>query len=216
MLEIWVWFLGREDPLEGMATHSSFLAWRIPWTEEPGGLQSTGQKELDTLKWLSTHHSLRDSKRPASCPPLWPCLSNPLSVSLCTNLWPSCCSLPRPDEFSFQNLCSLLFTLPGILFPMKQDDFLLSSCFSDVIFSESSYPTTPLKEAPASLHSASLHPTLFSFIILPNTLPGIYTYCCLSTRGRGIWQSLETILVLAAGEKELLLWACSGIGQRCY
>ena len=36
-----VQFLGREDPLEkGMATHSSILAWRIPWTEEPGGLQS--------------------------------------------------------------------------------------------------------------------------------------------------------------------------------
>ena len=35
--------LGREDPLEkGMATHSSILAWRIPWTEEPGGLQSVG------------------------------------------------------------------------------------------------------------------------------------------------------------------------------
>ena len=35
--------LGGEDPLEeGMATHSSILAWRIPWTEEPGGLQSTG------------------------------------------------------------------------------------------------------------------------------------------------------------------------------
>ena len=35
--------LGWEDPLEkGMATHSSVLAWRIPWTEEPGGLQSTG------------------------------------------------------------------------------------------------------------------------------------------------------------------------------
>ena len=34
---------GREDPLEeSMATHSSILAWRIPWTEEPGGLQSTG------------------------------------------------------------------------------------------------------------------------------------------------------------------------------
>ena len=35
--------LGREDPLDkGMATHSSILAWRIPWTEQPGGLQSTG------------------------------------------------------------------------------------------------------------------------------------------------------------------------------
>ena len=41
--------LGGEDPLEkGMATHSSVLAWRIPWTEEPGSLQSTGSKESDT------------------------------------------------------------------------------------------------------------------------------------------------------------------------
>ena len=39
--ETWVRSLGREDPLEeGMATHSSILAWRIPWTEEPGRLQS--------------------------------------------------------------------------------------------------------------------------------------------------------------------------------
>ena len=40
--------LGREDPLEEeMATHSSVLAWRIPWTEEPGGLQSMECKESD-------------------------------------------------------------------------------------------------------------------------------------------------------------------------
>ena len=41
--ETWVPSLGRENPLEKeMATHSSILAWRIPWTEEPGGLQSIG------------------------------------------------------------------------------------------------------------------------------------------------------------------------------
>ena len=41
MQETWVQFLGWEDPLEkGMATHASILAWRIPWTEEPDGLQS--------------------------------------------------------------------------------------------------------------------------------------------------------------------------------
>ena len=40
--------LGWEDPLEeGLATHSSVLAWRIPWTEEPGGPQSMGSQELD-------------------------------------------------------------------------------------------------------------------------------------------------------------------------
>ena len=45
--EAWVGFLGREDPLEeGMATHSSILAWRIPWTEEPGGLQSMGSQRV--------------------------------------------------------------------------------------------------------------------------------------------------------------------------
>ena len=39
--------LGREDPLEkGMATHFSILAWRIPWTEEPGGLQSIGSQRV--------------------------------------------------------------------------------------------------------------------------------------------------------------------------
>ena len=47
MRETWVQSLGWEDPLEeGMATHSSFLAWRIPWTEEPGGLQSVGLQRV--------------------------------------------------------------------------------------------------------------------------------------------------------------------------
>ena len=45
----WVQSLGWEDSLEKeMATHSSILAWRIPWTEESGGLQSMGHKESDT------------------------------------------------------------------------------------------------------------------------------------------------------------------------
>ena len=45
--ETWVRFLGWEDPLEKeMATHSSILAWRIPWTEEPGGLQSMGLQRV--------------------------------------------------------------------------------------------------------------------------------------------------------------------------
>ena len=43
--------LGHEDPLEkGMATPSSILAWRIPWTEEPGGLQCTGSQKSDTTE----------------------------------------------------------------------------------------------------------------------------------------------------------------------
>ena len=44
-----VQFLGQEDSLEKeMATHSNILAWRIPWTEEPGRLQSMGSQEWDT------------------------------------------------------------------------------------------------------------------------------------------------------------------------
>ena len=47
MQETWVRSLGREDPLEeGMATHSSLLAWRIPWTQEPGGVQSMGSQRV--------------------------------------------------------------------------------------------------------------------------------------------------------------------------
>ena len=47
MQESWVQSLGQEDPLEkGMTTHSSIIAWRIPWTEETGGLQSMGSKRV--------------------------------------------------------------------------------------------------------------------------------------------------------------------------
>ena len=45
--ETWVRSLGQEDPLEkAVGTHSSILAWRIPWTEEPGGLQSMGSQRV--------------------------------------------------------------------------------------------------------------------------------------------------------------------------
>ena len=47
MQETWIQALGWEDPLEKkMATHSSIFAWEIPWTEEPGGLQSVGSRRV--------------------------------------------------------------------------------------------------------------------------------------------------------------------------
>ena len=50
----WVQSLGQEDPLEkGMDTHSSIIAWEIPWTEESGKLQSIGCRELDTTEQLT-------------------------------------------------------------------------------------------------------------------------------------------------------------------
>ena len=55
MQETWVQSLGWEDTLEQeMATHSSILAWRIPWTEEPAGYSPKGHKELATTKQLNT------------------------------------------------------------------------------------------------------------------------------------------------------------------
>ena len=58
MQETQVRSLGWEDPLEKeMATHSSTLVWEIPWTEESGGLQFTGCKELGTTECACTHHT---------------------------------------------------------------------------------------------------------------------------------------------------------------
>ena len=68
MQETWVQSLGREDPLEkGMANHSSILAWRTPWTEEPGGLQS-----MDRGAWWAAGHGVAKS---------WTRLSNFHSVT---------------------------------------------------------------------------------------------------------------------------------------
>ena len=56
MQETWVGSLGQQDPLEeGMATHSSILAWRIPWTEEPDGLQFMGSQRARKNLMTFTH-----------------------------------------------------------------------------------------------------------------------------------------------------------------
>ena len=60
---MWVQSLGREDPLEeGTATHSSIPAWEIPWTEEPGGLQSMGSQRVG--------HDLVTKQKQAATPAL--------------------------------------------------------------------------------------------------------------------------------------------------
>ena len=63
MPETWVRSLGQEDPLKkGMATHSNILAWEIPWTEEPGRLQSMGSQESDTTKHAHTLSSKKGAQ----------------------------------------------------------------------------------------------------------------------------------------------------------
>ena len=59
MPQTWVWSLGQEDPLEkGLSTHFSILAWRIPWTGEPGGLQSMGLPRVGH-NWVTKKKQLK-------------------------------------------------------------------------------------------------------------------------------------------------------------
>ena len=63
MEETQVPFMGQEDPLEKkMATHSSILTWRIPWTEKPGRLQSMGSQASDTGTTEHYAHNLLDTQ----------------------------------------------------------------------------------------------------------------------------------------------------------
>ena len=99
MQETWVWSLGWEDPLKkGMATHSSILAWRIPWTGEPGGLQLIAsqiylmnyiQLQLFIERWFITNHHF-----------LWALFFFLLFIVLCflqSQLFWNVCSI-EPDQ----------------------------------------------------------------------------------------------------------------------
>ena len=73
-----VWSLDLEDPLEGeMATHSSILAWEIPWTREPGGPLSIGSQR-DGPNWATEHTHISYSRLPVAS--LCSCFSHPLYV----------------------------------------------------------------------------------------------------------------------------------------
>ena len=75
-----------------MATHSSVLAWRIPWTEEPGGLQSTGSRELDKTEAPGMHVCIRPHWGGVSgfAAWLWNCSAWPgTSVAMCLMRWSS-------------------------------------------------------------------------------------------------------------------------------
>ena len=118
----WIIPLGWEDPLEKeMATHSSILAWEIPWTEEPDGLQSWDHKESNMTDLLST------------CTSLWTCALNTqnsleetkikihvnrsssfslyLSIMFCIKL-PTSAGSPKKQESSRKISISALLTMP--------------------------------------------------------------------------------------------------------
>ena len=74
-LLIWWWL--RFTSEKAMASHSSTFAWKIPWTEEPGGLQSMGSLESDTTEWLHFHFSLSCIREGNGNPLQCSCLENP-------------------------------------------------------------------------------------------------------------------------------------------
>ena len=108
MWETWVRYLGQEDPLEKeMAIHSSFLAWGIPWTEEPGGLQSIGLQRIghdwatntNWQSWKSFHTRAfkhRSHKGPCTESKEWKRLSRTVhsSVQSLVHCCPTDCSTP--------------------------------------------------------------------------------------------------------------------------
>ena len=81
MGDTWVQSLGWEDPLEkGMAMYSSILAWRIPWTEEPGGLQSTGSAKSPTGLSNFTFQGSYNNNVPQKFPDIWVALEGNTEV----------------------------------------------------------------------------------------------------------------------------------------
>ena len=98
MRETWVRSLSREDPLEKeMATHSSIPAWRIPWTEEPGGLQSTGSQRVVHDWTTSLIHALGARSNLAAAPRA----SSLLSVRILSTFTPGA----RPGVFGMRIGC---------------------------------------------------------------------------------------------------------------
>ena len=110
MQETWVWSPGWEDPLEkGMATHSNSLAWRIPWTEEPGGLQSMGSQKSQT--WLATTQHNNNTSQTSMCN--WMIQFSSVTQSCLTLRYPMNCSTPGLPVHHQLRLISIESVMPS-------------------------------------------------------------------------------------------------------
>ena len=111
---MWGQSLGWEGLLEqGMATHSSIPAWRIPWTEEPGGLQSTGLQSQTRLKLLRTHAMAPYEGTEGECYPGWKFRGKIRSNSMCS---PCSVNIPLlcPSQQRGSRGCSAQFSVCGV------------------------------------------------------------------------------------------------------
>ena len=160
MQETWIRSLGWEDLLEEeMATHFSFLTWRIPWTEGPGGLQSMGCKESDTTEWLESMLLLL--------------LSRFSHVWLCAT----------PEMAAYQALLSLGFSRQehqsGLPFPspMHESEKWKWSCS---VVSDFVIPWTAAHQAPPSMGFSKQE--YWSGVPLPSPdLRACCCYCCVAS-----------------------------------
>ena len=118
MLKTWVWFLGQEDPLEkAMATHSNIPAWEIPWTEEPGGLQSVGKQESDITEQLNNNSNIR-GLHTLEGQSNEKCVCDKVCLPVCPSL--ATASTPQPVFYSVpQNLAQKSKKNPGKLNTVK-------------------------------------------------------------------------------------------------
>ena len=109
MQETWIQSLGWEDPLEkAMAPHSSTLAWRIPWREEPGGLQSTGRKESHTTECLHFQFGSFETS--------WTIANQaPLSMGFSRQEYWSGLSFPSPGDLSDPRIKHLFPVAPTLV-----------------------------------------------------------------------------------------------------
>ena len=116
---------GREDPLEeGMATHSSILAWRIPWTEEPAGLQSIGLPRVGQ-NWSNLAQN--------NCSP-----NSRMTVSLLTRVTPAVLTKPKFQCLKTIMWLFLAHTITQWSVPHKQGVFLLVPLCPKVTWSSAS------------------------------------------------------------------------------
>ena len=110
--EMWIWSLGWEDPLEEeMATHSSILAWKIPWTEEPSKLQSL---RSNMTEWMSTYCMLiccSSSSSPETAPPVKENIKFKLRTWMSAQSFQLCPTLCDPMDSGSRAKKSLFFIL---------------------------------------------------------------------------------------------------------
>ena len=122
MWETWVWSLDWEDPLEKeMATHSSILAWRIPWKEEPGGLQSTGSQRVrhDWVTSLSLSFHFSQLPKPCCCC----CITSVMSDSVQPHRWqPTRLPVPGILLISAKDVLAVLLSIINLC-QMRQSFF---------------------------------------------------------------------------------------------